>query len=494
MTRGLQKGYVALASIALAWAVGNSLYVYLVLDGARSFRLESAVFLLVALLLPFILLRPASGSCSSLLTATDARLLVTVTVGLWLAVIIPFLRLPFLSDDYVFLATYRHVSDLLDVRHFLRPVFAIVFLWLARVADGSPVPFHVLSLLIHATSAWFVYVLSRRLFGRTDAAVLCFALFLLNPLQLEAVLWASGLQELLWTVFALAALVVYTGRQLLSLTQLAVTVLLLVFALLSKETAISTIVLLPAADWLFFRAKRGRLLAVAYLGFGVTAAAYLLARTQISPVESDYFVAPGRYFVQKFLATPYKFFAQPWNLVATQIPAIVRCGASVGALAVLFLAAMRGTGRRALAGPTVILVSTLPVYAYFYVASDLQSSRYLYFAAVGWAVLVAQMLTTVLASRHGLLATSVCVVVLSSVSLQLNTRPWRTAADIVGAVATDIKAGRSVESSSAELSRKYGDGLEIRNGIPAVYNGVYLFLNGYRELQLLESTRTPSQH
>src|SRR5439155_23971600 len=139
-----------------------------------------------------------------------------LAMGLWLLTLALCLPLPFLGDDYVFLASYRHWSDVLNVRSFFRPMFAIVFMLLAKVGNDSVLPFHIVALIIHSSSAWLVYVMARRLFRRTDAAALCFAIFVLNPLQLEAVLWVSGLQELLWTLFALLSLIVYTRSQLLS--------------------------------------------------------------------------------------------------------------------------------------------------------------------------------------------------------------------------------------------------------------------------------------
>lgn len=39
---GLRNRYVVFAWLAFLWAVGNSVYVYLVLGGERAFRVESA--------------------------------------------------------------------------------------------------------------------------------------------------------------------------------------------------------------------------------------------------------------------------------------------------------------------------------------------------------------------------------------------------------------------------------------------------------------------
>jgi hypothetical protein len=231
--------------------------------------------------------------------------------------------------------------------------------------------------------------------------------------------------------------------------------------------------------------KRGRLLPAAYVGFGIVAAVYLFARTQVAQIESGYFVTPGKYFVQKFVGTPYKFFVQPWNVTAVDIPAIVLCCAAVTSLAVLFSAVVHGTGAIALAGPAVILFSTLPVYAYFFVAPDLRATRYLYFAAIGWALLVTQLLTTVAVRRRALTVAFAAFIVILFASLQVNAKPWRTAGEIVDSVATAIREGTSPELNAADWQARYGSGLELKDGIPTVYKGVYLFVNGYPELRTL---------
>jgi hypothetical protein len=486
MTFDLRNRYVTLAWLALLWAIGNSLYVYLVLNGERTIRVESAAFILVGVLLPLVFWHPEPFKRETALTVTDNRMLMLLAVTLWLVTLAPFLTMPFLSDDYVFLASYQRSSDVLNVTHFFRPMFAIVFLLLVRIGNGSTGPFHVAALLFHGTSAWCVYVLSLRLFKRTDAAAFCFAVFLLNPLQLEAVLWVSGLQELLWTLFVLTGMVVYTRVQSLSASRLAATLVLIACALLSKETAVSSILLLPAADWTFFRMKRGRLLPAAYAGFAVIAGVYLFARAQVTSIESGFFVTPGKYFAQKFVGTPYKFFVQPWNLTAANIPALVPCCATVTAFAVLFWAVVRGTGWKVLVGPAVILISTLPVYAYFYVAPDLRATRYMYFAAIGWSILVTQLLTTVLGRRQALAATFASFLIFLFVSLELNIKPWRTAGEIVGTVEEVIREGRSASDiSAADWQARYGDGLELKDGVPTVYKGVYLFVNGYPELRAM---------
>jgi hypothetical protein len=50
----------------------------------------------------------------------------------------------------------------------------------------APTAFHVVSLALHLANAWLCFCLVRRLTGRARAAWLCAFLFVLHPLQLEA--------------------------------------------------------------------------------------------------------------------------------------------------------------------------------------------------------------------------------------------------------------------------------------------------------------------
>jgi hypothetical protein len=437
----LRNRYVLFAWIAFLWAVANSVYVYLILGATRTFRVEAASYAFVAVLLPLIFWSPSGADVPghaqrrAALTESDCRGFMLLALGLWLLVVAPCVALPFLGDDYVFLARYRHLPDVLRFGQFFRPAFAFVFFLLDRVGNGSTVPFHVAGFLLHAASAWCVYVLAGRLLGRTDLAAFCFAIFLMNPLQMETVLWASGLQELLWTFFVLAGLVACTREQILSWRSLVVTVALLACALLAKETALAAVLLVPAADWAFFRMKRGTWLALSYTAVALVLMGYLIVRVQfVAPIEPAFFVTPSRYFIQKFIATPYASFVQPWNLTATHIPSIILCGAAVLAFTVLFVAVVRGTGTMVLAGPAVIVMSTLPVYSYFFVGADLRAARYLYFAAIGWALLVTQLLTTLLVRRRQIVAAFTALTVALFLSLRMNVMPWRTAGDIAADV------------------------------------------------------------
>lgn len=472
-----------LLSLSLLWTVGNAFYVYVVLRGGHSYRVESAVYLFALLLLAFVLWRPARAVAPIELSRWQQAALVVVTLTLWLVTFLPLLRFPFLSDDYVFLARYRTVADFVNAGQFLRPAFAVAFLALARLGGGSPVPFHVASLLLHLLSAWLAYGLARRLFGSSAPALLVFTLFLLNPLQLEATLWISGLQELLWACFLMAALRCYTGASQITAGRWIATVVLLACALLSKETAVCFVLVLPAADWLLFGTRRGRLQPWAYASFAALLAGYLGLRSGFTAAtDPTWLVAPSRYVAKQFLGLPYRFFAQPWSAAVGDVPGWIPCVVCLAILSLLFLAvAVRGTPRRVLCGPVLVLMTTLPLLGYFFVRADLLSARYLYLPALGWALLVAELLISSRIPRGAFFAIVLTIASASALALQFNLRPWRAAGELVEAMDGGLKRGVPAMAVVNEWESRHGVTLTMKEGCPREYEGVGIFINGCAE-------------
>jgi hypothetical protein len=469
----------------MLWAIGNCVYVYVVLDGHRSYRIESAVLGLVVLMLPRVLAGRKPSDAVTLSRALNTAVIGTVT-GIWLATFLPLLSFPLLSDDFVFLSRYTNAVNAIHSPFFFRPAFAIVFMMLSRIGSGTPVPFHVVSLLLHFVAACLVYLLARRLFDDSTAAIVCFTIFLLNPLQLEATLWASGLQELLWTLFALAAVRSYVWSDVLTIGRVSVTTLLLIGALLSKETAVCLFLLLPAADAAFFPTRIRQGLIGAYATFAVLFAAYMLARRQFVSIEPNFFTVHNLFFWKQFSVVPYKFFAQPWNTLAADIPPWVPLMVSVSMIGLVFAAVQRNPSPRLLFGPALILISTLPLYSYFYVGTDLLAARYLYCATIGWGILIAELLSSATRQRAWAVVTALSVTtVMLVMSLQINLRPWRLAGDLVRSMEGGLKEGKLAGSIVDEWQHRTGVRLEMRNGVPYQYEGVGIFINGYPEfLQL----------
>jgi hypothetical protein len=343
--------------------------------------------------------------------------------------------------------------------------------------------------LLHLGSAALVYSLARKLFAVPEPAVVAFVLFLLSPIQLESVLWVSGLQELLWAFFILAAVRCYIGDRELRPGRIAAVLALAACGLACKETAVCVVLLLPAADLLLFRFKRGRLLSIAYAGLALELAVYLVIRHRMVPVDEAFFVRPSHYFVKQFLAMPYEIFLHPWNRSAVHVPAAALCAAALAGIGGVFAVAWRGAGARVFAGPALVILSTLPVYSLFYVSPELAGSRYLYFATAGFALVVADALTAVVRSRRLWAFCVVALAVGSAISLEVNVRPWRTAGALVTALRDGIHDGKSPGDGTREWQVHGAAGMSVRDGVPQEYQGVGVLKNGYPEFLELATGR-----
>jgi hypothetical protein len=238
--------------VLTAWALWNAAAVYLVFAGEKQHRLETAVLLLVAWAVVSELVTRALRSQPPTIEAggldtTTWRAIGGLALALWLANAIATTGVPFLSDDYVLLARYQD-SAAHAPQQFFRPVFGVVFRALSVLGGESTWPFRLASAALHIGSAVLVSRLTRRITESPAAATAGFVVFLLNPLQGEAVVWIAGLQETLWTFLALGALAVHAQDDWRPALRLCAVAALSGLAFGAKETAACLVLLLPGLD------------------------------------------------------------------------------------------------------------------------------------------------------------------------------------------------------------------------------------------------------
>ena len=113
------------------------------------------------------------------------------------------IRKPFFADDYLFLEQVRGRSlwsalcspDPLG--NFVRPVSRQLFFWIISRAGGeSPVVFHAVNLAIFLAGLLALYLVVRRMLGRTPA-VMALAFVAFHYAADVPLRWASGSQDLL---------------------------------------------------------------------------------------------------------------------------------------------------------------------------------------------------------------------------------------------------------------------------------------------------------
>ncbi len=398
--------------------------------GWKPHRVETAWFLFA-----FAFLAGLLGALRRTSRSRDVPSPPTVSGGWWwLAAVLAVtvvaysrgLTVGFLSDDFVLL----ELGDSTGWRQGTSQLFRVLPIWLLQAVDGigpslSPVVAHLISLTLHVANGALLYAIALRLRLDPIAAVLAAALFLLFPASPEAVVWASGLQDVLMATASLGFVLA-----MLDARHPAVLLGCLLAGLLSKETAVVMPLLAAAALWA--RGTKPSAVVVRTLAAcALVAAAFGLWRIQSG--VGTFAVAPTRYLIKEILATAFGTLAAPWTsdeLRAAPFAGIVMALAVVvGAWTIVLRAATSAVARVAVFGMAWVILSVAPVYSLFFVSNTLEGSRYLYLPSAGWSVLAASAAAFATSPRARSVRWVLYVVAaLWAVGAYAHVAPWRRAA------------------------------------------------------------------
>jgi hypothetical protein len=260
-------------------------------------------------------------------------------------------------------------------------------LW--RVGKLAPLVYRLTSLLLHIANTWLLYGICLAWPRMRAAAFWAAGFFAIAEGHQEAVVWFSAINELLQFFFGMAALWCWLrGRWLISIVCFAL-------ALLSKESAVAILLLLPLAD----RRRLGVRLAPFVLLTAV-AASWIVGSHDISFRFSD-----GSFNLHApfWITWPENYLRLLWIW-------------GVIALAAILLARDRTLRLSALAAAAWIAIGLAP-YSFLLYSTRIPS-RQTYLASAGLAMLVGLAMAhwqVRSASRRGLVAAVTAVVVLHNV-------------------------------------------------------------------------------
>ena len=196
--RRVQIGVILI--LAAYTAFQGALYVWG--DGRRGrFRVESPYFILVTLCL--IASLPALRGFRASATAERSKSLFALAWCILLAFVAywPTLSISLLSDDFVLLQYARQNTGASDGGASRRPLAVWLFNLVVTVA--GPSAFHALLVFLHAANGWLLIRLSLAIGFEPAVASLIGVLFLTFPASVEAVTWCSGVQDVLMTTCVL---------------------------------------------------------------------------------------------------------------------------------------------------------------------------------------------------------------------------------------------------------------------------------------------------
>lgn len=174
---------------------------------------------------------------------------------------LPTLRYGFIWDDPLVLEQMRAMHGLRDLlvppdivpRFYYRPFIFATFLLDRALGGGGPLWFHATGIFWHAVATGLVFLLARSLLGARRLPEACCAalLFAVHPVHVESVAWIAGRSDVIATCFVVAAVLLgaRTDRQWTAWAAGGA----LFLGLLSKEVALTGLLLVPLRDFLVDR-------------------------------------------------------------------------------------------------------------------------------------------------------------------------------------------------------------------------------------------------
>ena len=323
--------------------------------------------------------------------------------------------------------------------------------------------FHVTSLMIHVFSsmavALFIYCCLAERENALLGALFGGLVFAVHPVHTENAIWISALADSLATLFLVTALVTaYLGSTRKDPRLLIMCCILFLLALLSKETAITGVVLLPLFFWYkgVHKTEGGLGLRAPTLALLATTLVYFAARLFLSPLPSGCKRALSEVNFLEITKTCSFYFNKlifPW----TENPFITGPGQlSVSIIFIILAAAAaihfsrRGENLYLFCmawffvslSPAVLLLSNA------FTVTQL-AERYLYLPSVSFALAIGGLSTY---AGWRLLVVSGLIVAFGTTSFT-NTRIWRTDVTLWTHV---VKGSESGKTALPWLNLSYG--------------------------------------
>lgn len=120
---------------------------------------------------------------------------------------------------------------------FYKPMMTLSFSLVYSIFGASPIPFHLLSLVLHISNAIFVFLIFKKFF-KIELSLILASIFLVHPLYSEVVFYAANMQDVLFFFFGVTALWLTIEEKLKIKNKYVWIFALLAASLLSKETGI----------------------------------------------------------------------------------------------------------------------------------------------------------------------------------------------------------------------------------------------------------------
>lgn len=161
-----------------------------------------------------------------------------------------------LGNFFQFFANSTYSASATGAGIYYRPLMTLSFSLIWSIFGAQPFFFHFFQVTIHIVNSILLFILFRK-FVRAQLAVLLALIFLVHPINVEAVAYVSGLNDPLYFLFGISALILSLKEQIKMNRALVVSCLLLC-SLSSKESGILFLFIIFAYHSIF-RFKKSHL-------------------------------------------------------------------------------------------------------------------------------------------------------------------------------------------------------------------------------------------
>ena len=357
-------------------------------------------------------------------SSMSKRLIIVATVGLFLAVgfliyghsvwvnqFVEFDDTLLIIDNISVIQAGRWSSILWAIRSYDPELYIpLTFLSLqldAVIGGLNPFIFHLDNLLEHIINGLLVVWILQLLFKRLDVSILLGLLFLVHPLNTEAVAWASGRKDLLSTLFFLFSIAAYLQYQERGGKWGIGGVTSGVLSMLAKISTAPLPIILIVLDWLQGRAlsfkslwkKKGYFIAAILLGLiALLGKDVVLAR---SDPASVFLLIPRStvFYFEKLLLPINLSILYPYEEAAVTFanPAITFSWVLLIA-AVIGIWFVRKKWPTLAAGALITFLLLIPSFFQYYRGSELYlaADRYMYMPFLGVLIMLAPVLASLI--------------------------------------------------------------------------------------------------
>jgi Flp pilus assembly protein TadD len=380
-----------------------------------------------------------------------------------------------------------------------RPTSLIVFAIVWEFAPDSPHLYHFINVVLYALTCLILFLLLTKLFAKQGLvfAFACTLLFVAHPIHTEVVNNIKSLDEILCLLFGIIAiwfLHKYSLSQKMRVLLFGGISFLL--SLLSKETGIAFLVIVPLTIFFFSASSKKPIITTSITLVGITAL-WLLIRmavlkdvprditTATSALNNTLYAAPNivsKYATAFYILIRYVFlliFPHPltsdYNFAQIKIQSLTDPGALIGIIFYFGIGtyAILNVRRKNIIAYGILfyLIVLAPVSNIFFLGGSSMAERFLYTPSIGFCIVIAYFLArltkteaiksrvnslvTFFSTYSTLMLTVFGIAILYSIKTLSRNKDWR---DTLTVFSRDVQTSEN----SATANELFGNALLLK--------------------------------